>query len=64
MSRCMIVTLLASMLVGGHVNASDSAVGRDDAVPGFSPQAASTQLKTEEALFDLLDAKSTARHLR
>jgi len=64
MSWRTIVTLLASILVGGNVNASDSAVGRDNAVPGFSPQAASTQLKTEEALFDLLDAKSTARHFR
>ncbi len=64
MSRFTAVILLASILVGSPVNRLESALGPDNDVPGFSPDAASTQLETEDALFDLLDAKSTGRHFR
>ena len=64
MSRYTAVILLVSILVGGAVNRLESAPGPDNDVPGFSLDAASTQLETEDALFDLLDAKSTGRHFR
>jgi N-acetylated-alpha-linked acidic dipeptidase len=33
-------------------------------IPGFSPSGAAQELRVEEALVDLLDAESTARHFR
>ena len=64
MSRYTAFIFLTAILVGGPASGSESAISQKDSVPGFSPDAASTQLKTEEALFDLLDAKSTGRHFR
>lgn len=58
--------VLVGLLIaaGAPLWAAEPATDRVDALPGFSPDTAAIQLKTEAALFDLLDNESTGRHFR